>query len=349
MFHDLTISEIRHETPDSVAISFDVPAALAEKFAFQPGQYLTLRATVNGADLRRSYSIACAPGAALTVGVKQVEGGAFSTFAQGLKQGNTLSVMPPEGRFTAGGEADLLLIAAGSGITPMVSIAAGALAGGARVTLVYGNRKTGSIMFRADLNALKDRYLDRFTLIHILSREEQDVPLLNGRVCGEKLTALANAGAVDPEAAEAVFLCGPGEMIDDVAATLMARGLDKSRIRFERFHPEGEAPRAAKSAAAAEAATGGITVTVVLDGTKREFRVEKQDDTVLDAAMRQGLELPFSCKGGMCCTCRCKVVGGSAEMAVNYSLEDWELKAGFTLACQTRPTSDKLVLDFDAA
>ena len=349
MFHTLTISDVSREGPEAVAISFDLSADQAPGFAFQPGQYLTLRADVGGEDIRRSYSIASPPGAPLTVGVKKVEGGAFSTFAQTLKAGDTISVMPPEGRFVTKGEEQIVLIAAGSGITPMVSIASEALARGAHVTLVYGNGQTGSIMFRDALDALKDRYLNRFTLIHILSREQQDVALLNGRVTGEKIAALANAGAVDLDQAEGVFLCGPGEMIDDVAATLETRGVDKSRIHFERFYQDGEAPRAPASAAAEAAAATGVAVSVFLDGTRREFRVEVGDDTVLDAAARQGLELPFSCKGGMCCTCRCKVAEGSAEMAVNYSLEQWELDAGFTLACQTRPTSDHLVLDFDAA
>lgn len=348
MFHDLTIRDIHTETPGAVAISFDVPEALAETFAFQPGQYLTLRADVNGTDTRRSYSIASAPGAALTVGVRQVEDGVFSTFAQDLKPGATLSVMPPEGRFVTHGESNIVLIAAGSGITPMVSIASDALARGAAVTLVYGNRQTDSIMFRADLDALKDRYLNRFTLIHILSRETQDVMLLNGRVTGEKVMALADAGAIDLKQADGVFLCGPGQMIDDVTQALADRRMDSAQVHFERFYQDGEAQRP-PSAAAKAAAEDGVSVTVVLDGTTRVFQVETGDNTVLDAAARQGLELPFSCKGGMCCTCRCKVAQGTAEMATNYSLEQWELDAGFTLACQTRPTSDDLVLDFDAA
>lgn len=348
MFHDLTIREIHTETPDAVAISFDVPGDLAATFAFQPGQYLTLRATVDGEDIRRSYSIASGPGAALTVGVRQVEDGAFSNFAQGLKPGATLSVMPPEGRFICKDEANIVLIAAGSGITPMVAIASDALERGANVTLIYGNRKTASIMFREALDALKDKYLNRFTLIHVLSRETQDVALLNGRVTGDKVISLANAGAIDLEQADGVFLCGPGEMIDNVTQALADRGIDKALIHFERFYQDGETPRAPSAAAVAVAAEG-VMVTVILDGTTRSFQVETGDNTVLDAAARQGLELPFSCKGGMCCTCRCKVAQGTAEMATNYSLEKWELEAGFTLACQTRPTSDNLVLDFDAA
>lgn len=347
MFHQLTIQTVTHETPDAVAITFDVPTDLKGAFDWKPGQYLTLRTQIEGEDLRRSYSIASLPGKPLTVGVKRVEDGKFSTFAQGLQAGDTIQVMPPEGRFTPNSEKQLILIAAGSGITPMVSIAADQLAQGHEVTLVYGNRKTDSIMFRQALDALKDRYTDRFTLIHILSREPQDVDLLNGRITGEKIAALGRAGAINLQS-DGVYLCGPGDMIDDVAATLESEGVDKTAIHFERFY-EGEAPKAPASAAAQAAAEQGVTVEVILDGSHRVFEFDAQDDTVLDAAARQGLELPYSCKGGMCCTCRCKVQEGSAEMAVNYSLEEWELEAGFTLGCQARPTSEKLVLDFDAA
>lgn len=347
MFHNLTIRDVRAETPEAVAISFDAAPGFAPGVDWQPGQYLTLRASVAGQDIRRSYSIASLPGEPLTVGVKRVADGAFSGFAMGLKAGDTLQVMPPQGRFVWQGEARVVLIAAGSGVTPMVSIAGAALAAGAQVTLVYGNRTTGTIMFRAALDALKDRYMDRFTLIHVLSRETQDVGLLNGRVTGDRVARLADAGAVDLDGAEAVFLCGPGEMIDDVSAMLTARGIPDARIRHERFFTAGEAPR--RSAAAEAAAASGVTVEVVLDGVRRSFAVEAGDSTVLDAAERQGLDLPYSCRGGMCCTCRCKVAEGSAEMAVNYSLEPWEIAAGFTLACQARPTSERLVLDFDAA
>lgn len=343
MFRDLTITDIHPEGSDAVCITFDAP----DDFQWQPGQYLTLRSTIDGQDIRRSYSIASFPDQPLCVGVKRVDGGAFSTFAQALTRGKTLQVMPPEGRFCPRGEQSLLLVAAGSGITPMISIAAEALARGAEVTLVYGNRNSGSIMFKDTLDALKDRYMGRFNLIHILSREPQDVDLLNGRVTGEKLQRLARAGAVDL-GVEGVYLCGPGAMIDDVSAMLAAEGVPETRIHHERFFMEGEAPRA-PSAAAKQAAEKGAQVEVVLDGTRRIFTVEEGDENVLDAAARQGLELPYSCKGGMCCTCRCKVSEGGAEMAVNYSLEPWELEQGFTLACQTRPTTEKLVLDFDAA
>ncbi len=349
MFHDLKIADLRRETEDSVVLTFDVPETLRETFAFTPGQYLTLRAEVDGQDARRSYSIASAPGAPLCVGVKTVEGGLFSPFCQTLEKGAVLKVMAPEGRFTLGDERNLLLVAAGSGITPMMAIAAQALARGGSVTLVYGNRDSGSIMFREALEQLKDRYMERFTLIHVLSREPQDVDLLHGRIDGDRVLRLAKAGAIELEDTDGVFLCGPGGMIDDVAEKLEGAGVPRARIHFERFFQEGEGPRPTRSEKAAEAAEQGVSVEVVLDGARRAFGMGAEDDTVLEAAERQGMELPYSCRNGMCCTCRCRVAEGEAEMAVNYSLEPWELEAGFVLACQTRPTSSKLVLDFDAA
>ncbi|MBP0481504.1 2Fe-2S iron-sulfur cluster-binding protein [Sagittula salina] len=347
-FHDLTLCDVRPEGEGAVALTFAVPEVLAETFAFAPGQYLTLRTAVGGQDERRSYSIARGEPGRLTVGVKHVPDGAFSTAAQDFRAQKILHVMPPQGRFVWRGEAKVVLIAAGSGITPMVAIAEAVLKAGGEAALVYGNRSAAAIMFRDTLDALKDRYMGRFSLIHVLSREPQDVALLNGRVTGEKVLALHRAGALDLHGAEGVFLCGPGGMIEDVSTALDGI-VAPHRIHFERFYTEGEAPRAAPSEAAQKAAADGVSVEVVLDGTRRTFAVGQGDDNVVDAAARAGLELPYSCKNGMCCTCRCKVVEGSAEMAVNYSLEPWEMEAGFILACQARPTSDRLVLDFDAA
>lgn len=346
-FHNLVISEVRSEGADANALVFEVPQDLAQDFAFVPGQYLTLQADINGDDVRRSYSIASGPEAALCVGVRQVEGGIFSTYAQGLKAGDRVQVMAPDGRFVLKDQQDVLLIAAGSGITPMVSIATTALERGARVTLIYGNRDFAHVMFRKELDALKDVYMGRFTLIHVLSREEQDVPLLNGRITGEKIALMAKAGAIDLAAVDGVFLCGPGEMIVEVSDRLVVLGVAATLLHSERFTPDGISPKARSKAALAVAQTG-VDVEVILDGTKKRFRVEEDDENVLVAAARHGLDLPYSCKGGMCCTCRCRVLDGTSEMAVNYSLEPWELEAGFTLACQTRPTSEKLVLDFDA-
>lgn len=345
-FHDLTLRDVHPEGGDGVALVFDLPDALAGQFGFQPGQYLTLSATLDGEELRRNYSIAALPGGALSVAVREVPGGRFSPYAVALKPGDQVRVAPPQGRFVYRGEREVLLIAAGSGITPMISIAGAALASGAEVTLVYGNRGVGSIMFRTLLDDFKDKYMTRFRLVHILSREAQDVPLLEGRIDGEKLSRLAQAGVISP-AADGIFLCGPGEMIDTLRPALEALGADPARIHAERFTPASGAPRPVSQAAEAAAARG-VSVEAILDGARRAFRLEEGDESLVTAAARVGVDLPWSCKGGMCSTCRCRVVEGSAEMAVNWALEPWEVAAGFTLACQARPTSDRLVLDFDA-
>ena len=354
-FHDLTVTDIERQTPDAVAIAFAVPDDLRDAFRFRPGQYLTLAAKVDGEDVRRSYSICSAPGDPhLRVGVKKVADGRFSRFVnEVLSVGDTIRVMPPEGRFTslAGERHDYLLIASGSGITPMLSIARTVLGPEpeSTVTLVYGNRSTDTIMFREELQDLKDRHMRRFSLVNMLSREKQDFDLLNGRIDGKKIAHMADLGLIDPLGSDGVFLCGPGAMIDDVSETLKSYGVDPDRIRYERFTPSGEAPRPrAPSDAAQKAVAGGVAIEVVLDGVRREFPMGEGAATVLDAAHSAGLELPYSCAGGMCCTCRCRVVEGQSEMAVNFSLEPWEIEAGFTLACQTRPLSDRLVLDFDA-
>ncbi|WP_102226940.1 2Fe-2S iron-sulfur cluster-binding protein [Acidimangrovimonas sediminis] len=341
-FHELTIAEVRPEGDGAVAVRFDLPEALADTFAFTPGQHLTLKR----GDIRRSYSIACAPGEGLSVGIRAVPGGGMSEPAQGWQAGEVVEVMAPEGRFTLGEEAEILLIAAGSGITPMISIARTALARGGRVRLVYGNRGIGTIMFRETLDAMKDRYMDRFTLIHVLSREGQDVPLLEGRIDGAKIAQLARAGAIDPAGADGIFLCGPGEMIEAAQGALLDLGVAAGRIRHEFFTPaDGSTPRKAPVERPAE----GVAVEVILDGARRAFRLEPGDADLIEAAHRAGVELPWSCRGGMCCTCRCKVEEGAVEMAQNWSLEPWEVEAGYVLGCQAQPRGEKLVLDFDAA
>ena len=352
-FHPLEITDVTRETPDAVSLTFKVPPELTPDFAFRPGQYLTLRAEVDGEDVRRSYSICAAPGEPLRVGVKRLEGGRLSGFAAGLKPGDRIDVMPPEGRFgvAPGGRHDYLLIGAGSGITPLLSIARAVLAEEpeSRVTLLYGNRDSASIMFLEELEDLKDRHLDRFRLVHLLSREAQDVELLHGRIDPARLEALARAGLIRPAEADGVFLCGPGDMTDAAARTLAALGAPEDAIHFERFTPAADAPPPKPASDAAKrAAQAGVEVSVILDGARRNFPLRREGLTVLEAAHEAGLELPYSCAGGMCCTCRCKVVEGAAEMAVNYSLEPWELEAGYLLACQARPSTDRLTLDFDA-
>lgn len=362
-FHELTVSEVRDQGEGACSIRFAVPAELADAYAFVPGQYLTLRAEIEGEDLRRSYSIASPPGSGyLEVGVRRVADGRFSPHACELKAGDKVRVMTPQGRFTApiGGRHNYLLIASGSGITPILSIAASVLEGEpeSTLTLVYGNRSIATIMFRDEIDALKDRHMGRFSVAHVLSREEQDSPLFNGRVDGEKLQALSAAGFIDPAGCDAVFVCGPGDMIGNCRSALSGLGVPEDAIRHELFTPAEGVSGPVRSSAATDSpevdpdgdgGAGEVRVEVVLDGNRRRFTMDGRRHTVLEAAHAAGIELPFSCAGGMCCTCRCKVTKGSGEMDVNYSLEPWELEAGFALACQYRPDGSELELDFDAA
>ncbi|MEZ5934667.1 MAG: 2Fe-2S iron-sulfur cluster-binding protein [Alphaproteobacteria bacterium] len=353
-FHPLTIAAIHEETADARAVTFAVPEALRDDYAFVPGQYVTIRVDLDGEDVRRSYSICSALGAdGLSVGIRCIAGGSFSAFARTLKVGDVLDVMTPQGRFLApvGGVHDYLLLAAGSGITPMMSIMRSVLAGEpeSRVTLLYANRTSDSIMFREALDALKDRYMTRFALAHVLDEEEQETPLLNGRLDRDKLTAFARAGVIQPGRHDGVYICGPQPMMEAASGAMRDLGVLDEKIHVELFTPPGGPPPVASaSEAATEAAADGVTVEVILDGARRRFSLTEAGETVLAAARRAGLDLPYSCTAGMCCTCRCKVLEGSGEMIQNYSLQPWELEAGFTLACQTRPTSPLLVLDFDA-
>lgn len=351
-FHSLEVAEVRRETPDSVSIRLEVPDGLKPAFAFQPGQYLTLRAMIDGEDIRRAYSICSGlDEGALRVGIKRVAGGAFSTYAnENLRPGDTVDVMPPEGRFTPRLNArghHILGIAAGSGITPVLSIAKSVLArdGSAEVTLIYGNQTTNSVMFAEEIEDLKNRYLGRFTVVHVLSREAQDVPLLSGRITAERLDALAH-GVVDLARVDEAFLCGPEGMVAEAKSALLALGVAEDRIRSELF--TAAAPRKHFTPPATEdAGTIVSRVTATLDGRRHTFDMLASDENIVDAAARAGIDLPYSCKGGMCCTCRCKVEAGEVDMAVNYSLEPWETNAGFVLACQSTPKTAEVSLDFD--
>jgi len=348
-FNQLKISRVRPQ-PNGVALSFTVPPALAEHYKFLPGQYLTLRADINGEDIRRSYS-ACSHHQSdmLEVGIKQVEGGRFSNYAATLKAGDQCKVMTPDGRFTAeiGGKNNYLLVAAGSGITPCLSIIKSVLHDEphSRISLVYGNHNTQTIMFRDDLDKLKDQFKDRFLLAHVLSAEKQDAVILNGRIDAEKLQHFENSSLIRITSCDAIYLCGPKGMIDSCSQGLISSGIDKEKIKFELFNTGDEAPRKAPCKPVKKN-SAGIPVTIIHDGAERVVQVA--DETVLAAALRAGLDLPFSCAGGMCCTCRCKIAAGKTQMDLNFSLADWEIEAGYTLACQTRPHSDDVVLDFDA-
>lgn len=352
-FHDLTICRARHTGADAAVLTFNIPPDLHDVFAFIPGQYLTLRATIDGRDERRSYSICSGlEESGLSVGIKRVDGGLFSNYALNLKAGDRLDVMPPQGRFVApvGGTHRYLLLACGSGITPCLSIAKSVLASepNSEVTLLYGNRTTASIMFREDIDALKDLFLNRLKVMHFLSREQQDVDFLNGRLDGDRIRALVAQGLIKPDRYDGIYLCGPQTMIEETKAVFVSLGVGKDRMFFELF---GTAPAPfAKLATNNQPTTDGegeTQVSIILDGTRKVLHMDGGRETVLAAAQAAGLDLPFSCAGGMCCTCRCKVTEGSARMDVNYSLQDWEQAAGYVLACQARPTSNALTLDFD--
>ncbi|MEM9058830.1 MAG: 1,2-phenylacetyl-CoA epoxidase subunit PaaE [Pseudomonadota bacterium] len=350
-FHTLTLAGVRRDTADAVALSFAIPDDLQNDYAFTPGQYLTLRANVDGEDVRRSYSI-CSPlgSRTLDVGVKRIDGGRFSSHALTLKPGDSVQVMTPQGRFTApvGGSHDYLLLAAGSGITPMVSIARSVLEGepDSTVTLCYANRTTDSVMFRTALEDLKDRFMTRFLLTHVMDEEAQDVELFNGRLDAEKLETLATRGVISPPDYDAIYICGPQPMIEASSAALRDLGAPEDRIKYELFTPSGAPPVA--SARSHDRPSEGTEIEVVLDGARRTFKLTEDDDGVIEAAARAGLDLPYSCANGMCATCRCKLAEGDADMAQNFSLEPWEQEAGFILACQAQPKTSKIVLDFDA-
>jgi ring-1,2-phenylacetyl-CoA epoxidase subunit PaaE len=351
-FHPLRIADIRRETPDAVSIALAVPEDLRETFGFACGQYLTLRTNLDGEEVRRSYSICSGlDDGEIRIAVKRVEGGRFSGFAlAGLAPGDAIEVMPPMGRFglvpEPGAARTCAAFAAGSGITPILSIARSVLARepGSRFFLFYGNRTTGSILFREALEALKDRFLDRLSVFHVLSRETQDVDALNGRLDAAK-AALFLRRIVPAASLDHAFVCGPAAMIEAVTGALREAGVPDERVHVERFTP-ADGARAASPRPIAPAAAPAALATVITDGIAAEVPVA-EGETVLDAALRAGLDLPFSCRGGMCCTCRAKVAEGAVAMDLNYSLEPWEVAAGFVLTCQARPTTPRVTIDFD--
>ena len=352
-FHRLAVREVRRETGHAVSIAFDVPPALAGDFAFTAGQYLTLRATVDGDDLRRSYSICSGvDDGELRVAVKQVDDGQFSRWVnEALRPGDTLEVMTPTGRFGLGASVPeggvYAAFVAGSGITPVLSIVRSVLQRepSSRFFLFYGNRTAADILFRESLTELKDRFLDRLSVLHVLSREEQDVPLLNGHLDGAKVRALL-AMMVPAASIDHAFICGPAPMIADVHATLRDLGLPEDRIHIERFvSSEGGRPRRVPVMVPPEA-PAAHTAALIFDGKRREVPVA-DGEAILDAALRGGVDLPFACKGGMCATCRARIIEGAATMDVNYSLEPWELAAGYILTCQAHPTTARVVVDYD--
>jgi ring-1,2-phenylacetyl-CoA epoxidase subunit PaaE len=350
-FHRLRIADLRRETADCVSLAFAVPDHLRDAFRFTPGQYLTLRARLDGEDLRRSYSICSGlDDGELRVAIKLLPGGAFSTWAnERLHVGETIDVMTPDGRFgvpiESGSQRTLVAFAAGSGITPVMSILKTVLARErGRFSLFYGNRTSSGIIFRTQLEDLKDRYLSRLSVCHVLSRERQDIPLLNGRLDPAKLRALTRH-LVPPDKIAHAFVCGPQPMIEGLAPALLDLGLNRDQVHVERFTP-GEGGRPAPLPQASELLPAA-EATVIFEGIRSTFPVAA-GEAIIDAGIRAGLDLPYSCKGGMCCTCRARLVEGQVEMATNYSLEPWETDAGYVLTCQSRPLTPRVLIDYDA-
>jgi ring-1,2-phenylacetyl-CoA epoxidase subunit PaaE len=365
-FHPLEVGAVERATDDALRVLLAVPPALRADYAFRPGQFLTLRATIGGREERRSYSICNSVGdyarsGRLAVGIKQIEGGVFSGWAAAsLRPGMTLDALPPEGRFCTrlDGAVHRVLFAAGSGITPLLSILASGLErdDGARYTLVYGSRDSAHILFGEDLQDLKDRYPTRLVLLHMLSRQAQELPLAQGRIDAAKLERLF-ATLIPPADIDEAFVCGPQGMIDGVCAALAAAGVPAERVHAERFVATGGSaarapaattatPAAAADAGGAQPPAGAVRLAIVLDGKRHELWLEREQSP-LDAGLAAGLDLPYSCRAGVCCTCRARVLQGEVQMLRNFTLEPDEIAQGFILGCQARALGDRLELSFD--
>ena len=352
-FHKLTVKNIRKETSDCVSIAFDIPAELQKHFVFKQGQNITVKSIMNGEEIRRSYSICSSPlDNELRVAVKKVYDGAFSSFAnQNLKKGDVLDVLPPTGTFFTevhiANKKDYVFFAAGSGITPVISIIKTILfiEPESTVTLVYGNKNVSSIIFKEDLEALKNKHLQRFRIYYILSRERTEADINYGRIDAEKCKRFSKL--IDFTSIDEFFICGPEKMIFAVKDFLEMNGVNKSKIHFELFTtPIRKHAKIYSTITTPD--DEGSEITVKLDGRSFNFKLDYNSNNILDAALAQGADLPFACKGGVCTTCKAKLIEGEVEMEVNYGLEPDEVKAGFILTCQSHPRSKKVVIDFDS-
>jgi len=351
-FHTLAVKNIQHVTKDCVVITFDIPEKLEKDFSFRQGQNITIKTNIDGEEIRRSYSICSSPlDNELRVAVKKAYEGSFSTFAnQKLKEGDVLEVLPPTGAFftevNSSNKKNYVFFAAGSGITPVISIIKTILfvEPESSVTLVYGNRNVSSIIFKEDLEALKDKYLQRFRIYHILSRERTEATINYGRIDAEKCRQLGKI--IDLAAVDEFFICGPEKMMFTVKQFLELQGIPTNKIHFELFTtPSGRNTTiyTAKNTREEE----GSEITVKMDGRTITFMLDYNSNTILDAALAQGADLPFSCKGGVCTTCKARLLEGEVDMEVNYGLEQEEVKAGFILTCQSHPRSKKVLVDYD--
>src|SRR5205823_7837684 len=352
-FHRLKMRDVRRETADAVSIAFAVPPQLEENYRYDPGQHLTLRTMLDGAEVRRSYSICTAPEERdLRVVVKQQDGGLFSNWINtAAKPGESIDVMTPQGRFGIRPDPDAarnyLAIAAGSGITPVMSILRGVLAREpkSRVVLLYGNRTAQSIIFKRELEELKDRFLDRLSVHHVLSRERQELELFNGRIDAAKIAAVL-AATLRPDTVDHAFLCGPGDLIETGRSALLRLGVVPERIHIEHFTVDGMPASAPIRAERRSEIEPAATIEIRLNGLEHVVALQS-GETIVEAGLRQGLEMPYSCRGGMCCTCRAKLVSGEVRMDRNFSLEPWEMAAGYVLTCQSHPLTPKVAVDYD--
>ena len=353
-FHSLKIKEIKRETADCISVLFEMPDQLKEEFVFMHGQSLTMRTFLNGEEVRRTYSICSSPmDNEWRVAIKKQEGGLFSGFANDkLKKDDVLEVMPPVGKFytelNSANKKNYLAFAAGSGITPVVSIIKTTLATEPQssFTLVYGNRSRNSIIFFEELEGLKNKYNDRFNLIHILSRERTDIELNFGRIEVNKLIELDKSIGYDR--IDEFFICGPEQMIFCVKAFLEQKEIDKNKIHFELFTVPGEKRSSVISPQLANKNDPKSIITVKLDGRSFDFDLPfTSDTTILDAALQQGADLPFACKGGVCCTCKARLVEGKVEMDIHWGLEEEEIEKGYILTCQSHPKTERVVVDYD--
>lgn len=354
-FHRLIVKSVIRETPDCVSVSFEVPEGLKEEFRFKPGQNLTLRTWMNGdEELRRSYSLCSSPlDNEWKVAIKKVPGGKFSSFANDqLKPMSMLEVMPPTGKFTVeinpAQAKNYVAFAAGSGITPIISIIKTVLRSepGSRFTLVYGNRNRSSIIFKEEIEALKNKFMTRFRVVHVLSRELTDATINHGRIDAEKCDALFTS-QLDISADE-FFICGPESMIFCVRDYLKSKGVDSKKIHFELFTSPGQQLQVHKEKKAEEPHVAQSRIVIVRDGRQFEFDLAYDSEPILDAAIHHGLDLPYSCKGGVCSTCSARVTEGEVKMDVCYALEPEDVAKGYVLTCQAHPKTERVVINFDA-
>lgn len=355
-FYSLKICDIRRETATCVSVAFEIPTELQSEFSYNAGQYITIKKQINGEELRRSYSLCSSPlEHDCRVAIKQVHGGRFSTYAnKEMRVGDILEVMTPMGNFTttldATASRNYMAFAAGSGITPVISLMKSILQTetSSTFTLVFGNQNFYSIIFREEIEALKNKYIGRLQVFHILSRERMESDINYGRIDGPKCEQLFSK-LIDYRNIDQFFMCGPEEMIRCVKNFLDAKGVEATKIHFELFTSDSSGKARQEYQETHLADQGKVSmVTIKIDDRSIDFPLQFGGDTILDAALKQGADLPFACKGGVCCTCRAKVMEGTVAMEVNYALEKDEVENGFILSCQAHPTSDRVVIDFDA-